>query len=250
MNPKPLIKIVAIGLTCWLVSPILRAQVGGEVETFNRSLGLEDLGSDLVGVEQALEHGKISGQDASVSDGSGIRKARIKRAGPNVLDSFNNLTYHTDPAITANVRAALGDTKDEPFDARTYDALISRFDRRFDGYGFSRYNVGDTLAGFLIISWEILHNSNASQHPAGIRRIRQAVCVIIERKGKVASLSNGSKQIDSEVMKIGIEILSEKAHDLRQSGDRYLLEAVNKGPLQFGLDLRRMELTDQGFVNG
>jgi hypothetical protein len=226
---------------------------GGEIDSFNRSLGLEGMGTDLANVEHELAHGT----PASTPVPESPKKApRQKREPVQQTQSFGNLAFRYNPAITNTVRAYYV----SHLNAQTlvgmpsYDALISRFDQRFANYGFSKHNLGDTFAGYLIISWEILHNADASNSPRGIRRVREAVCQILEQRGKAAMLPNENKQKFSELLRSVSELASEQSRRLRQANnvaaEEQLLNQIAQAPLKLGIDLRLYRLTDQGFTKG
>jgi hypothetical protein len=241
----------------WLLGLAAGSQVwaqenGGELDSFNRSLGLEGMGTDLANAENELAHSNTpSAPEAPKKAGPGPKKAPVKRE-----ESFSNLSFHPSPAVTNSVRAYyVSRTNSAAFAGMpSYDALVSRFDERFSNYGFSRHNIGDTVAGYLIISWEILHNANASNTPKGIRRVREAISQVIERRGKAANLSDENKQKFSELFKSLAELVSEQSKQFRQANNQaaeaQLMNQVAQPPLKLGIDLRKLRLTDQGFVNG
>ena len=138
--------------------------------------------------------------------------------------------------------------------APNYDSLITRFDGRFANYGYSRHNIGDTVAGYMIITWEILHNANASNTPAGIRRVRVAVCQILEQRGKATRLTSENKQKISEILKCLAELGNEEVRRAHQTNNAAAIQQaqnlLTQFPLSLGIDLRQYRLTDQGFTNG
>jgi predicted GNAT family acetyltransferase len=133
-----------------------------------------------------------------------------------------------------------------------YDDMIGRFDARFASYGYSRHNVGDTVAGYMIIAWEIVHNADASNTPTGIRRVRTAVCQILEKRGKAARLTSENKQKISELLKCVAEVCAQQARQARQTNNtasmQQAVNAATQFPRKLGVDLQRYQLTDQGFV--
>jgi hypothetical protein len=132
------------------------------------------------------------------------------------------------------------------------DALLHRFDRMFSAYGFSSHNLGDTVAGYLIASWEVINNADASGNAQGIRRVQEAVRSKMKRMRKVTALSDTDKQRYSEVFKYFTVLMIDKMNELKQkqdeAGQRQLQARAAQPPLKIGLDLRRMRLTEQGFV--
>ena len=132
------------------------------------------------------------------------------------------------------------------------DALLHRFDRMFAPYGFSSHNLGDSVAGYLVASWEVINNTDASGNVQGIRRVREAVRNKMKEKKKVAALSDTDKQRYSEIFKYLTILIIDRMDELKQkhneAGERQLREQAAQPPLKIGIDLRKMRLTDQGFV--
>ena len=254
---KTYLRIAAVSLLSLASTAQVWAQENvGEIDSFNRNLGLEGMGTDLANVEHELEHGNPA-NPAETSNQQGAKKAPVQKKAPiQRTASFSNLAFQNSPVITNNVR----DYYVSHLNAQTmvgmpsYDTLISRFDQRFANYGFSRHNLGDTFAGYLIISWEIIHDADASSSPRGIRRVREAVCQILEQRGKAAKLSDETKQKYSELCKSISELVSEQSKRNRegnnQAAEKLLKNQISQAPLKLGIDLRRLRLTDQGFVNG
>ena len=249
--------IAAISLLSLASAPQVWAQEnGGEVESFNRSLGLEGMGTDLASVEHELEHRSLA-NPAETSDKQNPKKGPVQKRAPiQPTESFGNLAFHSNPAVTNSVRAFYLSHMNAQalLTAPSYDSMISRFDQRFASYGFSRRNVGDTVAGYMIIAWEIVHNADASSTPTGIRRVRTAVCQILEKRGKAARLTGENKQKISELLKCIVELCAQQARQARQTNNTATMQqavnVVTQFPLKLGIDLQRYQLTDNGFVNG
>jgi hypothetical protein len=237
-------------------APVWAEENGGEIDSFNRSLGLEGMGSDLASVERELEHGS-SPNTPETQTAEGPKKAPAQKREPaHQTASFSNLAFHYNPIVTNTTRAYYVShiNAQTLVSMPTYDALIGRFDQRFAEYGFSKHNLGDTVAGYLIISWEIVHDADASNSPQGIRRVREAVCQIIEKRGKATKLSDDQKQKFSELIKSLSELVAEQSRrNLRannQAAEAQLRNQVIQAPLKLGIDLRSWRLTEHGFVNG
>ncbi|MBV9874453.1 MAG: hypothetical protein JO025_06970 [Verrucomicrobia bacterium] len=247
--------IAAISLLSVASAPQVWAQEsGGEVESFNRSLGLEGMGTDLASVEHELEHGSPANTPENSNTENPKKGPVQKRAPIQPTESFTNLTFHPNPVVTNSVRSFyLSHVNAQTLlNTPTYDDMISRFDARFASYGYSRHNVGDTVAGYMIIAWEIVHNADASNTPTGIRRVRTAVCQILEKRGKAARLTSENKQKISELLKCVAELAAQQARQARQTNNAASMQqAVNVAtqfPRKLGVDLQRYQLTDQGFV--
>ena len=250
-------RIAAISLLSLASAAQVWAQENaGEVESFNRSLGLEGMGTDLASVEHELAHGSAA-TTPETSRPQNPKKGQTQKKNPiQPGESFSNLAFHANPAVTNTVRAFYVSRMNAAalVNAPSYDALINRFDERFANYGYSRHNIGDTVAGYMIIAWEIVHNANASNTPTGIRSVRAAVCQVLERRGKAARLTSENKQKISELLKCLAELGIQQVRQARQTNNEAsLLQAQNlltQFPLSLGIDLRQYRLTDQGFVNG
>ena len=228
---------------------------GGEIESFNRSLGLEGMGTDLATVEHELEHGSPANTPETSKTHNPKTGPVQKRASIQPTESFSNLAFHPNPGVTNSVRAFyLSHLNAQTLPtAPNYDSMISRFDERFASYGFSRHNIGDTVAGYMIIAWEIVHNADASNTPTGIRRVRTAVCQILEKRGKAARLTGENKQKISELLKCIVELCAQQARQASQTNNAAAMQqaenVVTQFPSKLGIDLRRYQLTDNGFVN-
>ena len=250
-------RIAAISLLSLASAAQLWAQENaGEIDSFNRSLGLEGLGTDLASVEREIQHGSPASTPEGPNPDSSKQAPAQKKAPPPPTESFTNLAFHATPAVTNTVRAYyishLNATS--VVNPPSYDTLIHRFNERFANYGFSTHNVGDTFAGFLIVAWEIMHNADASNTPAGVRRVRVAVCQLMEKRGKAARLTNENKQKISELLKCVAGLENEVIIRARQANNQAAIQQaqnqLGKMLLNYGINLWQFQLTDQGFVTG
>jgi hypothetical protein len=254
---KTYLRIAAVSLLSLVSAAQVWAQEnGGEIDSFNRNLGLEGMGTDLANVEHELEHGSPT-NTTETSNTQGSKKAPVQKKAPTQRTaSFSDLAFQSNGAVTNTMRAywVTHVNTTTLINAPAYDTLISRFDTRFANYGYSKHNVGDAIAGYLIVTWEILHNADASNTPAGIRRVRQAVCQLLEQRGKAARLTSENKQKLSELLKCLAELGREEVKSDRQTNNQADIQKVQKQlnliPLKFDIDLSRYQLTDQGFIKG
>jgi hypothetical protein len=251
-------RIAAISLLSLVPATHVWAQEnGGEIDSFNRSLGLDGMGTELASVEHEIEHGTTADSAPESPTTPAAKKAPTQKKAPvQRSESFRDLAFSPNPGVTNTMRAYYVSHMNAAtlMKAPPYDSLISRFDNRFEKYGFSRHNVADNFAGYLIVTWEILHNADASTNPAGIRRVRAAISQIIEKRGKVAQLSNEAKQKVSEVMKFWVEYSSQAFREARETNNQGAIRKIQTGvnqPLrQYGIDMWQYQLTDKGFVKG
>ena len=250
-------RIAAISLLSLASAAQVWAQEnGGEIESFNRSLGLEGMGTDLASVEHEIQHGSpVSPPESSATQNPKKGPAQ-KKAPTQATESFGNLAFRASPAVTNSVRAFYLSHMNAQalLTAPSYDSMINRFDARFASYGYSRRNVGDTVAGYMIVAWEIVHNADASNTPTGIRSVRTAVWQILEKRGKAARLTSENKQKISELLKCVAELCAQQARQAQQTNNTATMQqavnVVTQFPRKLGIDLQRFQLTDKGFVNG
>ncbi len=255
--PRFLPLAVALCLSSWILVPNIAADdVTNAVDAFDRDLGLERFGSDIVNTEPQSSAAESSDSAASPKKNENHRKPPVYHA---VLSS-DALTFHSNQRVTDSLRGFMiakvtqNDMAAIPAAEKRFanDALLHRFDHMFSPYGFSSQNVGDTVAGYLIASWEIINNVDAARNAEGIRRVREAVRSKMKQKGKVTALSDTDKQRYSEIIKyitiLSVDQMAELKQKHNEAGQRQLQEILAKPALKIGLDLRRLRLTDQGFV--
>jgi hypothetical protein len=247
----------AICLSILTFTPkVLADDISNAVDAFDRDLGLERMGPDIVNTDQQSPVAETSNSE-STSKKNGTRRPSRQ---PHSSLSPDILTFHSSQRVTDTLRGFMiakvtqnDMTTLAAVDRRfANDALLHRFDRMFAPYGFSSHNLGDSVAGYLIASWEIINNTDASGNVQGIRRVREAVRSKMKEKKKVAALSDIDKQRYSEIFKYLTVLIIDKMDELKQkhneAGERQLREQAAQPPLKIGIDLRKMRLTDQGFV--
>jgi hypothetical protein len=253
----PLSFVASIALSCLILVPkIFADSVGSDVDAFDRDLGLERMGPNIVNVDPETID--------SESSTSTPKQQRTRKKSPasHVPHLTNALSYQPSQSVTDAVRGYMiakltqNDASTLPAIEKRFanNSIPKRFDQIFARYGFSDRNIGDTVAGYLVVSWEIVHNTNASADSTGIRRVRETIRQRMEQKGKVANLSNADKQKYSEIIKYLTVLISDEQNRLQrannEAGKRKLENQVAQPPLRIGLDLRRLQLTDRGFVSG
>ena len=168
MIPKsyPRLALAAtICLSCLTLSPkILADDISNAVDAFDRDLGLERMGPDIVNVDPQSSAAGSSNSEASQKKTAQRRNSRVShpplssdiltfRSSQRVADSLRGFMI---AKVTQNDMTAI----EKRF---ANDVLLHRFDRMFSPYGFSSHNLGDTVAGYLIASWEIINDAGQSQ---------------------------------------------------------------------------------------
>jgi hypothetical protein len=89
----------------------------------------------------------------------------------------------------------------------------------FTPYGYARQNIGDALAGTLILLWEVVNNADAFRHGPGIRSVRDSVHAVLAQKPKIQALSDAEKQRNAEIAKYGSIFFIDTCKQLRMAGD-------------------------------
>ena len=127
----------------------------------------------------------------------------------------------------------------------------SRFDARFSRYGYSSHDVADSLAGFVIVLWEIVNNQDASAYPSGIRQVRAKVNELLLSKSAGKTYTDADKQYYAEYFKVLAVISKDSLKRKQSANDAVGVQTIHNTAYQFGLrlgiDFKRLQLTDNGF---
>lgn len=130
--------------------------------------------------------------------------------------------------------------------------LPHAFDNLLRQFNYSPDDLADVMTGYIILSWETIHDSDATRYPRGIEAVRQRVRHAMATNPHTASFSNAQKQSLSEVLAymsmlnvIGRKRLQASGNT---SGLRQLEQNVRAQTDAYGLDLGALQLTDDGFV--
>ena len=239
-----------------LAPNVVADDVTNAVDAFDRDLGLERIGPDIVNNQPQSSAAESSDSAANPKKNENHPKSPVSH----VALSTDSLTFHSNQRVTDSLRGFMiakvtqNNMAAIPATEKRFanDALLHRFDRMFSPYGFSSQNLGDTMTGYLIATWEIINNVDGSRNVEGIRRVREAVRSKLKQTGKVTALSDTDKQRYSEILKYITILSADQMAELKlkhnETGQRQLQELLAKPALKAGLDLRRLRLTDQGFV--
>ena len=157
----------AICLSFLLFTPkVLADDISNAVDAFDRDLGLERMGPDIVNADQQSQAAETSSSETTIKKNEARRPSRRSHSAlsPDVL------IFHSSQRVTDSLRGFMiakvtqNDMTTIPAVEKRFadDALLHRFDRMFAAYGFSSHNLGDSVAGYLIASWEIINKFIAS----------------------------------------------------------------------------------------
>lgn len=202
--------------------------------------------------QQGEKEGKIhQGTKSHKGAGSSDHASNLPLSSP-------LFSYHSSIAVTqkVHVNLAAAVTKNDPqkipiLQKELATNLENRFDARFSRYGYSGHNVADSLAGFLIVLWEIVNNQDASAHPSGIRQVRAKVNELLLSKSGGKTYADADKQYYSEYFKVLAVISKDGLKRKESANDAAGVQTVHNTAYQIGLklgiDFKRLQLTDSGF---
>lgn len=173
--------------------------------------------------------------------------------------AIRTLSFVPDPAVTAREQDRIVAYLDkQPGGAGRMEKairsgkLLGEFDRLLSRYHHSPDNLGDVLAAYLIMSWEIVNDRDSTQVPAGQRAVRRQLIAPLAALPRYAAMSDAQKQAQAERTAYMTMIAATAYQSLKRGGDRaqlaWLQRSVRDSLMASGIDLRRLQLTDGGLV--
>jgi len=174
-------------------------------------------------------------------------------------DAVRTLAFARDAAVTAREREAIiAHLAQQPGAAQMAPAIRSgKLMQSFDGllrrYGYSPQNLGDVLAAYLVISWEIVNAADSNDEPAGQRAVRRQLAGALASVPSIAKMSDAQKQAQAERTAYLTMIAGSAYQALKTGQDPARLEDLQRSVRNdllksSGIDLKRMALTDGGLV--
>lgn len=113
-------------------------------------------------------------------------------------------------------------------------------------------NMADITAATYLISWQVVNSNDVGAGAGAIRAVRDSIAAGMAAQGQVARMSNEEKQQAASVMAYMTTVAANSANELRRTGNSDALarlrEHLHAVFLSVGVDLDRLRLTDQGFV--
>lgn len=132
------------------------------------------------------------------------------------------------------------------------DDLWFQFTEVLNQAELSINNMADITAATYLISWQVVNSNDVGAGAAAIRAVRDSIASGMAAQGQVARMSNAEKQQAASVMAYMTTVAANSANELRRSGNddalARLREHLHAAFLSVGVDLDRLRLTDQGFV--
>ena len=137
----------------------------------------------------------------------------------------------------------------ELFDSGVLDATFASLLAKF---GYSSDNLADVMTAYVILSWETVHNGDATQHPRGIAAVHRRIRNALASDPRVGAFSDVEKQEFAETLATMamLDTLARRqllaGHDTAQL--LQLERGVREATLALGIDVGKLQLTDAGFV--
>ena len=174
-------------------------------------------------------------------------------------DAARVLEFRRDPAVTARERErAIEHLRRSGVASAALERqirsgrMLADFDLLLRRHGYSPTNLGDVLAAYLVLSWEVVSGRDAMAQPEGMRAVRRQLAAPLAGVQAIADLDDAAKQGQAE-RSAYIALLAAAMHqELRHQGgsDRLarLRASVDSSLRRSGVDLRSLELTPGGLV--
>lgn len=167
------------------------------------------------------------------------------KATPTITENLNNRFITAISAQQPSARARTAKLFSSGILAKTFDDLLAKF-------GYSPDNLADVMTAYLILSWETVHNGDATQYPRGIQAVHQHMRYALASNPQVATFSDAQKQEFAETL-ADLAMLSTIARkQLLAKGNTSQLQQLEQGvretTLKLGVDVGNLQLTDNGFI--
>jgi len=180
--------------------------------------------------------------------------AEIDTSPPVALD------YRPDVAVTRSVNArfaealgqAMPDKRDQIAAEMDSGTLQTQFSNLLASYGYSSRNVADVMTAYLVIAWEVVHNEDATRSPNGIGSVHRSMQKSLAHSASMRRLTDAQKQELAETLGNLTMLAAIAKNTLVQRGDSAGLATLQDGvrttTQKFGIDLKSVQLTDEGFT--
>lgn len=209
-----------------------------------------------------LNQQRIEASIGTSLDGPARRPARTPAAAPRAAPpaAAAATRYRPSPAVSARVRrqfvTRMGG-KVGAADAARLGAAMERTDavqnwsQLVSDDGLRTNDMADALASYWILNWVMANGADSNRGQA--RAARGQIHAMLAASPGQARLSETQRQEMSETLILNFLIQHAAYDDAMRRGDRTLMRrlgdaAVARFRSEMGVDLRRLRLTDTGFV--
>lgn len=214
----------------------------------------------LMGAMMLLAGAAVHAADGDAAVQRALQQA-VSRPAPAQVDAqaVQTLSFRRDPAISARVQQetiqAFGRNTQQVADLEKVigsGELLRQFDGILRRYGYDPTNLGDVLAAHLLISWEVANDRDSARVPDGQRAVRRQLIGPLAAVPQIAGMSDAAKQAQAERTAYLTMVSALSYQTMKRQGNREALatlaSGVRKGLQGNGIDLQRIELTDDGLV--
>lgn len=199
---------------------------------------------------------------AAASDMADALATAFSRPAPATVEPGDAaaLEFARDPAVTrreqdaavAHFRRAGGGKAGAVERGIRSGATLREFDRLLQRNGYSPTNLGDVLAAYVVLSWEVVNDRDATHTPAGMRAVRRQLAGPLASMASVAAMDPAARQAQAERTAY-LALAAVAAHRALKSGSdpaqlASLRSNVRRSFLRSGLDLSRLDLTADGLL--
>lgn len=198
--------------------------------------------------------------DAAIGSGGAARPARPK-ARPSAPEPAAT-TYRASAAVSARVRRDFAGWMGEVAGAEGGRRIAEVLSRRdpvkswagiVGGDGLRPGDVADAMASYWILNWVMANGADSNRTEA--QAVREQVRRMIAASPGFSRLGNAERQEMAEVLMLNFLIQHAAYTDAMARGDRDTAArlgeaAIGRFEREMGVDLRRLHLTNAGFVQG
>lgn len=189
-------------------------------------------------------------------------QAAIERSlsRPAPATATSSLGFSVDPAVAARERdrmlemlRAAGGTESGLSQSIESGKLLQTFDRLLKRHGYSPRDLGDVLAAYLVLAWEVVNDADATRQPEGMRAVRRQLGPALASVPQVSGMGDGERQAQAQrtAYMAMVATLQRQAFKANGNAGRLAtLQADVRRQVQSsaGIDLREYTLTAGGLA--
>jgi hypothetical protein len=254
------------GRGCGLVQRMIRLARIGRCSIFAlgavATIGFSASAQDFSGI--AGQYYDFGASMMSVGQMNNVLNATASSAGAGLSASrpaaSASTRYRASPAVTTRIKGQFADfvVKTDPANgprlrqAVQQNDLLGAWEKHVSVDGLRRGDVADAMTAYWVQNWQIANNvpfTNRTQ----VQAVRGQVYRALGSNPRFARLDDAGKQEMAEVFMLNFVAQGSAFSDATAKGDKGLSNrlsdaAVTRFRTEMGVDLRRLRLTDQGFV--
>jgi hypothetical protein len=201
------------------------------------------IGSNVMG-DVILQQGR---QGSSGSRGLG----QVSAASVAALQ-FHASSQVSEAVLERIARQFGGRQPDAYRQALVRDGVLDKFDALLRQHGYDSHNVADAFTAYLVLSWDVVNNSDEVQNRDGVDAVRRNMQRALAGNPRLAAMPDAQKQEMAETFGYLAMIATSTRNALQRKGDQMglarLQDGVNSTAQKMGVNLRTIKMTSQGFV--